>query len=414
MSTDDMIRFMRQRCSVPPRSFIVDLAKSHGSYLATSEGELLDLACFHGSRLIGYNHPHMLTPGVQAALIVAATTKPANPDFVTPELYRYYRMLDDIAPDCIKGQHMRTLVVNSGAEAVENALKHCIAKTGGTYTISFNDGFHGRTVFALANTSMPHNPAAHVTFETFAATSIKCKPPKNDAEVMRAIEHVDTVIRSRSDRCAAVIIEPVQGAGGHNVIPATFMRALNTLCHAKDVPLIVDEVQTGGGGAGTMWMSDLHRLQFPPECIVGGKRLGCGVVYMHTPASLGLLDTTWGGTLSDMVRVCEEMKVVQQEDLMSQVRMKHVAFMRHLTSFSSTHPELVSSPRGHGLLLGFDVGSRLLRDRLVSLCQQNSLLVLPAGTHAVRFRPSLGITLADIGEAMSRLRSALDAARGGA
>lgn len=365
------------------------------------------MVCYHGSRLIGYNHEHMHLNDVREKLLVAAVTKTANPDFVTPELHAYYQMLESLAPRCMQLDDMRIFVANSGAEAVENAMKHCIAKTQGKLFVSFTGGFHGRTVFALASTSMPHNPDAHRTFRSFTMQSTKIKPPVDEADVMRAIEEVELVFKIES-RCAGVIIEPIQGAGGHNIVVPSFMHALNLLCHAYDVPLIIDEIQTGAGASGQMWMSDSYNLRFPPECVVGGKRLGCGVVYMNSSSSMGLLDSTWGGTLVDMVRVCEEMSVVNDENLLEQIPLKTAAFMRGLNVLAISHPKLVINPRGVGLLMGFDVSTRDLRDKLVAACEDEKLLVLPAGTHAIRFRPSLGVTLAEVSEVFVRLKGALE------
>lgn len=413
-SYDDMLRFMERRAVVAPRDYVIDLDNSIGSFLSTSRGMLLDLACFHGSRLIGYNHPHMKDPAVVERLRVAATTKTSNPDFVTPELYEYYKMLEFVAPRCISNPDMKIMVINSGAEAMENAMKHCIALTGGTKFLSFIGGFHGRTVYALGNSDMPHNRRAQSTFNHLVRASELLPYPTSDANVDDAIRRIEIVLSESSvGGWGGCIIEPIQGAGGHNIVPPRFMTMLSRLLYARRIPLIFDEVQTGGGASGHMWMSDSYTMCEQPECVVGGKRLGCGVVYMRGPESVGLLDTTWGGTLADMVRTCEEIRIVHEESLLDAVEPKHYAFMHGLSLLSRTFSDHVINPRGVGLLLGFNVASRQMRDRLIQACLARDLLVLAAGTHAVRFRPSLGISFTEIEQSLERLEWALADVQGG-
>ena len=110
-----------------PFPFVVDLANSRGMVLATVDGDqITDWSGLYGSRLLGYNHPRLFEPDYARELVIAANTKMANPDFLTPQCLAYYRLLHRLAPKCMAGNRVEVYAVNSGAEAVENMMKYLI------------------------------------------------------------------------------------------------------------------------------------------------------------------------------------------------------------------------------------------------------------------------------------------------
>jgi L-lysine 6-transaminase len=412
---------MRRLGIMEPRDFVIDLAKCHGSYLVTVEGrEIADWAGYYGSRLLSHNHPAYREPAFMERLHHACVNKVSNPDFVTPELVAYYRLLHRVAPTCMTGTKLRTFTVNSGAEAVENALKYCIAqyhhsrgginsRTPNPRFMSFYGGFHGRTVYALHVTDMPHNEDATQAYHPLIENqSIKIPFPGSDMNsVSIALEFARTAMQRHQRELAGIIVEPMQGAGGHNVTLPMFFQGLSELAHQHAIPLIFDEVQTGGGLTGTMWACDQFDLPHPPTCVVSAKKFGCGVIYMNdlipTP---GILDSTWSGHIADMVRVVHEFDVIEREGLLRLVGDRARRLTEGLRELQRRHNWVINI-RGMGLYQGFSVGGSggtEARDELVRRALiDEDLLVLKAGLDTVRFRPNICVTNTEIDDLLERL-----------
>lgn len=399
---------------VQTRPFVIDLASSRGMNIATVDGHtIIDWAGFYGSRLLGYNHAAYSEPAFRERLMSAALTKTANPDFVTPELIDYYRFLHRIAPKSMDPSTLRVYTVNSGAEAVENALKYCVNRYFHKYGpgkpnprfMSFDGGFHGRTVYALSVTDMPHNPAATRDYHRLVGRTRWVPFPAPDMNsVSIAIELIKVALKRYGDGLAGIIVEPMQGAGGHNVTLPLFFQILSELAHQHDVPLIFDEVQTAGGQCGSMWMIDQFDLPHSPTCVVSAKKLGCGVLYMNDliPDS-GVLDSTWSGHIVDMVRVPHEFDIIDREGLIDAVGGKTRCLTDGLQELQARHP-VVTNIRGTGLYQGFSLPSRVIRDEIVERAlQEQDLLLLRAGTDTIRFRPNICVTTDDIDDLIERL-----------
>lgn len=413
-----------------PRDFVISLERSQGMWLATSRGPLFDWAGYYGAKLIGHNHPGYSDANYLRRLLVAANNKVANPDFVTEYLVDYYRFLHRIAPKCMANPDLRVYTVNSGAEAVENALKYCINRfyhtrkprpgtpQGGPIFMMFDGGFHGRTVYALNMTDMPHNRTATRDYHGVVRGQIKSLFPAfdSDADDMSNTHMVDVALHLAREyltfnyeQLAGIIVEPMQGAGGHRVAMKEFFRGLSLLSAEFDVPLIFDEVQTAGGQTGTIWMCDQFDLPHPPECVVSAKKTGCGVVYMRTLIrDAGVLDSTWSGHLVDMVRVPHEFKIIEHEKLIEAVPEKTTQLHEGLRQLQGKHMDVISNVRGAGLYQGFTMPSKEARDTFIAraLNEQN-LLVLSAGVDSVRVRPSLSVTSDDIDQLLKKLGSLL-------
>jgi L-lysine 6-transaminase len=159
-------------------------------------------------------------------------------------------------------------------------------------------------------------------------------------------------------------------------------------------------------------MADQLGLPYPPQAIATGKKLGNGVLYMlHSMADEGVLDSTWGGSLGDMVRFVQELAIVRDERLIEQVEQKGSRLFEVLMALKRRHPEKLYNIRGAGLYLGFSLFSSESRKALVERAlQRENLLLLGAGTFSVRLRPNLHVSLADIdvfAEKLERLFSDL-------
>ncbi len=411
------------------RPFAVDLAQSRGMYLATVDGEkLFDWAGYYGAKLIEHNHPRLYEPDYVRRLVVAANNKTANPDFLTPECVAYYRELYNVAPRSMRGPNLEVYVVNSGAEAVENMMKYLInlhhqrlLALGKLPTarrfVYFEQAFHGRTVFALNVTRVSHDPTMTKDFQGLVPSNIQVPFPainssatatENASAMAQSLSTLDNVLRQYGDEIVAVIVEPIQGAGGHRVAPAPFFEKLSALCHRYGVQLGFDEVQTAGGNTGTFFAIDAFDLPHPPQAVASGKKLGNGVVYMQrSMTDRGVLDSTWGGSLADMVRFVQEMQIVRVEKLIEQVLAKESLLVQTLKHLEHTFPSLVYNVRGYGLYQGFSLHSAELKQQLVAKAlDEEQLLLLGAATNTVRLRPHLHVSLDDIvllGEKLERI-----------
>jgi L-lysine 6-transaminase len=412
-----------------PYPFVVDLEKSRGMWLATVDGDrIMDWCGLYGSKLIGYNHPRMFEEAYVRQLIVAANTKMANPDFLTPQCLAYYRLLHRLAPVCMRGK-VEVYAVNSGAEAVENMMKYLInlhhkkqqAKGQPVLNhrfIYFDQAFHGRTVYALNITKLVNDPIATRDFQGIIQGNLQVPFPeydarRSDAENAAVVDHalstIEFLMRHHGDEIAGVILEPLQGAGGHRLALKRFYQGLSDLCHRYDIGWGLDEVQTSGGQTGAVFTIDLFDVPYPPQAVASAKKFGNGVVYMlKSMEDIGVLDSTWGGTLADMVRFVQEWAIVEDEGLLDQVPAKGARLIEGLEGLVERYPALISNVRGLGLYQGFTVNDRVDKGRLIDLAlDTEDLLLLGAGTDSIRFRPPLDVTEAEIDEMLARLERVL-------
>ncbi|MDV6329517.1 aminotransferase class III-fold pyridoxal phosphate-dependent enzyme [Asticcacaulis sp. 201] len=427
----EMLEELGKYVIAEPYPFVVDLANSKGMTLATVDGDrITDWCGLYGSKLLGYNHPRLFEPDYMRELVLAANNKMANPDFLTPQCLAYYRLLHRLAPVCMRGQHVEVYAVNSGAEAVENMMKYLInlhnhklqakGKTALTHRfIYFEQAFHGRTVYALNITELTHDPVATRDFRGIIQGNIQVPFPEYDARLSIAQnEHIvdqtlsllESFMKDHADEIAGVILEPLQGAGGHRLALPRFYQGLSKLCHRYDIGWGLDEVQTSGGQTGAVFSIDLFDVPYPPQSIAVAKKFGNGAVYMLNPMEdIGVLDSTWGGTLADMVRFVQEWQIVEDEDLLAQVADKGQRLFDGLNALVDRFPHLIGNVRGLGLYQGFTVLEKRNKGRLVDLAlETESLLLLGAGTDSIRFRPPLDVTLDDIDAMLIRLARVLE------
>jgi L-lysine 6-transaminase len=402
-----------------PYPFVLDLEKCHGAWLVTLEGrEIFDWAGYFGSKLISHNHPGLYEEPYLKQLTIAANNKTANPDFLTPQCLDYYRLLHELAPIAMRDPKLEVYAVNSGAEAVENLMKYFInlhhlrqKQAGKTDPrgrfIYFDQAFHGRTIFALNVTQLTDDPIITKDFHglvhgnlqvPFPWTDISQADAQNQYRTDHSLSIVEQLLETLGDEIAGIVVEPLQGAGGHRTALPRFFRGLSELAHKYSVYLGFDEVQTAGGQTGTFWAIDGFDLPYPPQAVASAKKLANGVVYMLYPMEdHGVLDSTWGGTLVDMVRFVQEMKIVRREKLIEQVPQKAARLCAGLAQLTVKFPAMVYNPRGLGLYQGFSLRAPATKSNFLEIAlQEESLLLLGAGTNSIRLRPSLSITNEEI------------------
>lgn len=429
-----MIGELQRYVVFDPYPFVVDLARSRGMTLVTIDGERIDdWGGFYASRLIGLNHPRMSEPDYLRRLQFAANAKTANPDFPTAECLEYYRLLYSLAPRCLHNPGLEIYVVNSGAEAVENMMKYMINLHQQELLkkkripqvhrfVYFDQAFHGRTVFALNITNVSGNPILTKGFQGIVAGNIQVPFPAintdlseedHDARTRRALTTIEDVLERYAAEIAGIVVEPIQGAGGHRLARKAFFQELSELAYRYGVHLGFDEVQTAGGQTGTVFAVDQFDLPHPPTAVAAAKKFGNGVVFMHhTMEDRGVLDSTWGGSLADMVRFVQEWKIVVEERLIEQVPAKAGLLEGELKRLQARYPHLVGNVRGMGLYQGFTLKDPDRRARLVerALVEEN-LLLLEAGQDSIRLRPVLDVSPEQIrtfAEKLGRLLGSMD------
>jgi len=428
--SESLLTELNQYVICHPQPFVLDLEQCEGMWLATVDGQrLFDWAGYYGSKLIGHNHPRLSEPAYLKNLVLAANNKVANPDFLTPQCLDYYRMLYRLAPEIMRNSALEVYSVNSGAEAVENMMKYLIAKfnqkraaKGAVHDtkrfVYFENAFHGRTLFALAITQTV-DPVATKDFQGLTSSgNVKLHFPHVDndrpmAENVRICDQVLTQLEAlfaiMADQIVAVIVEPLQGAGGQRVALPEFFRGLSQLCHRFDVYLGFDEVQTGLGATGRLWGLDHFDLPYPPMAIAAGKKFGTGAIYMLEPLDdIGVLDSTWGGTLADMVRVVQEVRVVEEEHLIERAAGNGEFLAVGLRRIVDRFRPLAFNVRGLGLYQGFSLDSPERRGELIKAArEEENLLLLGAGRASIRTRPSLSVTQQDIELFLEKLEACL-------
>lgn len=413
-----MIAELNRYVIVDVHPFALDLARCEGMWLATVEGDrIFDWGGYYAAKLLGHNHPGLSEPAYVQRLVCAANNKVANPDFLTPECLDYYRTIHRLAPRCMRNPQLEVYTVNSGAEAIENMMKYFInlhhQTRGGRMQpgekcrfIYFQQAFHGRTVFAL-NVTQTLDPVATKDFHGLVAGNVQLpfpelntseSPAANRARTNEALHTVDEFLRQHRNEVVGIITEPIQGAGGHRAAEPEFFQGLSELARRHEVYLGFDEVQTAGGPTGDMFMVDQLQLPHPPQAVATAKKFGCGVVYMlHPMLDKGVLDSTWGGTLADMVRFVQEMKIVERDGLVAAAQRHGELLAARLRGLAAKYPTLVYNVRGTGLYQGFSLATPQLRNQLEELAlREERLLLLPAGKNSIRTRPNLSVTAAEI------------------
>lgn len=406
--------------------FVVDLEHSRGMLMATVEGDrITDWGGIFGSKLLGYNHPRLFAPEYAREILIAANTKIANPDLLTPQCLAYYRLLHRLAPKSMREGGVEVYSVNSGAEAVENMMKYFInlfhhrRVAAGKPPITprfvyFDQAFHGRTVYALNVTKLKNDPLATRDFQGIIAGNLQVEFPSvdnrqvdsfNADKAKTALATLEEHFKSHGEEIAGVILEPLQGAGGHRLAHPSFYLGLSELCHRYDIPWGLDEVQTSGGQTGAVFAIDLYDVPYPPQAVATAKKFGNGVVYMKTSmVDVGVLDSTWGGALVDMVRFVHEWQIVEDEDLIAQVPAKTEQLVSGLKALEAKYTDKIGNVRGLGLYQGFTVWGRGNKARLVEMAlQEENYLLLGAGVYSIRFRPPLDVTHEDIAKLLDTL-----------
>lgn len=314
-----------------------------------------------------------------------------------------------------KGMHdaQRVFLCNSGTEANEAALKFArkYAKqrnAGKTEIIAFKNGFHGRTMGALSVTAN----------EKYQAPFAPLVPGVRIAET-DDIESVKSVISK--EKTAAVIIEPIQGEGGVNVVQPDFLIELRKLCDENDVVLIYDEIQCGLGRTSSLWAHSELPPSAHPDIVTMAKALGNGFPIgavmtnekIENALDVGDHGTTYGGNPLGSAVGLHVVETVSNKDFLESVAQKSQKFEDGLKDIVEKFPDYVDSVKGRGLLLGLQLTSKLDSGEVVNKAREHGLLVITAGGNVIRIVPALNIPEQTIEEGLALLTEAISGAING-
>lgn len=332
---------------------------------------------------------------------------------VTPyEPYvRLAKKLAEITPGDFE---KKTVLVNSGAEAVENAVKVAIKYTGRPLVAAFEYAFHGRTRLAMALTGSVH-PYKHglgvmdVRVRRFPyGYCYRCSFGLEYPECgIRCIEYIREMleIHVSPDDIAAFIAEPIQGEGGFIVPPKEFIQGLRKVCDENGIPLIIDEVQSGMGRTGRMFA--IEHYDVVPDIITMAKSLGGGLplaaaigrAEIMESVQVGGLGGTFGGNPLSCVAALEA--VDEALGLLDEVKKLGETLMGRLKEMQEKY-ELIGDVRGMGLMVAVEfVKDRRTkepakdeRNKILRECLRNGLVVIGAGAYGnvIRFLPPLNIS----------------------
>lgn len=398
----------------------VHYVRGEGTRLYDGAGnEYLDFAGAYGALPFGHNPPQMWKA-------ISAVQESGEPSITLPSVLGASALLAERLAAVAPGHLDQVWQCNSGAEAVEAALKLARAATGRRLVVSTRNSFHGKTLGALSATGRPR-------YQTpFGAPSAGFHHiPFGDPRALEQIfdEHPDDI--------AAFIVEPVQGEGGIVPAPPGYLATARELCTRYGAKLIVDEVQTGLGRTGRMFACEHHGVA--PDIMPLAKALGGGMVPIGAVVfgqdslteDFGLRHTSTFGGNAFCSRVgvgAVDLLTADDQALVRQVAQRGEYLLAGLREIAARHPELVADVRGQGLLLGVQLSDdpdlharqglfRSLADQeglagflCGYLLRNEGIRLAPAyfANSVLRVEPPLNVTEADCDTLLGALDRGLD------
>lgn len=395
---------------------------AEGSYVYDRDGvEYLDFTCGIGVTNTGHCHPKV----VEAIREQAGKLLHGQINIMV-----HQPILDLIA-------ELRTVVSpnldgfffsNSGAEAVEGAIKLARQATGRPNVIVFQGSFHGRTVGTMSLTTsktiyragyQPLMPGVFVAPYPYAF-----RYGWSDEQTSQwCLDELEYLLASQTapKETAALLIEPVLGEGGYVVPPASFMRGLRQICDRHGILLICDEVQSGLGRTGK-WFAYEH-FQVEPDIIVVAKGLASGLPLSGVISSLELMKRwepgshggTYGGNAVACAAAAATIRVIREESLLENTQLVGTQLITGLRHLQEDYP-IIGDVRGLGLMIGTEFRTtenkpdKQSAKAVVQACLESGLLLLTCGTwdNTVRWIPPLIVDEDQVGKSLEVFQQALE------
>ena len=326
-------------------------------------------------------------------------------------------------------------LVAGGTLGVENALKAAFdwkvrknlargyREERGHKVLHFEQAFHGRSGYTLSltNTTDPRKTAYFPKFDWPRVLNPKVRFPLQEDNLRDvkerealSVAQIELAFERNKDDIAAIIIEPIQGEGGDNHFRKEFLHELRRIADEYEAMLVFDEVQAGLGLTGKMWSYENYDVK--PDMVAFGKKTQvCGFIAGARIDEVkdnvfrvsSRLNSTWGGTLVDMVRSARYLEIMAEEKLLENAAVRGTELLQGLESLAREFPDHVSNARGKGLMCAFDLKDGALRDQVIAKTYEEGVIVIGSGPNSIRFRPPLVITKAALAEGLEKLRGSI-------
>lgn len=412
-----------------------DMEKSKGVYIydAKHKRTLLDFFTCFASVPLGYNHPKMVEDeGFKKNLMLAALTNPSNSDIYTEQ---YAQFIETFGRVGIPEYLPHAFFISGGSLAIENALKAAMdwkvqknfskgyTREKGFKVLHFEHAFHGRSGYTLSLTNtQPVKTKWFAKFDWPRVTVPEIHFPYSDAShedlltrEALSISQIKKAFEVNKDDICAIIIEPIQSEGGDNHVRQEFLEQLRILSDENDAMLIYDEVQTGVGLTGKFWCHEHFGENARPDILAFGKKMQvCGILagkkldevegnVFNVPSRI---NSTWGGSLVDMVRSSKIMEIIEEDNLCGNAALMGDYLQNELSKIAQKNT-IIGNIRGRGLLTAFDFPDKTKRDNFIAEAMKRNVMFLGCGNNAIRFRPALIMDKMHIDDGLTVLEQVL-------
>jgi 4-aminobutyrate aminotransferase len=395
--------------------------RGEGCYIYDQDGTAyLDFTSGIGVTNTGHCHPRVVEAiRQQAGSLIHGQV---NIVFHKP-LLALVEELRTIVPPSIDG----FFFTNSGAEALEGAMKLARQASGKTNVIVFQGSFHGRTIGTMSMTTsktiyrvgyQPLMPGVFVAPFPYAYR-YGWDEEKTSQWCLEELEYL-LASQTAPDETAAILIEGVLGEGGYVVPPVSFMRGLRRLCDQHGILLIIDEVQSGFGRTGRWFAFEHYGIE--PDIMAVAKGLASGMplsgVFSHMDLMKKWIPGTHGGTFGGnavaAAAAVATIQTIRDEDLLGNARARGIQLMTGLRHLQEEYPG-IGDVRGVGLMIGTEFRTpdrkpdKATAKGLVHACQDRKLLLLTCGTYdnTIRWIPPLIVSEGQISDALGIFKDAL-------
>jgi len=399
---------------IPPGVYLVQpitIAESKGAIMKDVDGNVyIDFTSGIGVTSLGHCVDEVVeTISRQAAKLIHSCIHVVN--------YEPYidlaKKLTEVTPGSFK---KRAIMLNSGSEAVENAVKIVRQHTGRPGIISFENSFHGRSYMALTLTGKwdpykvgfgPFVPGVHFTpFAYCYRCPFHLEYPSCSLHCVHHIEKSVLKTQIPPDQVGAIISEPIQGEGGFIAPPDDYFKEIKKICDAHDIKLIIDEIQTGFARTGKMWAIEHYGVE--PDLMVMAKAIASGLPLSAVVARdelmkdvyPGSLGGTYGGNPIACATALKVLEIIERENIVEQAATLGKKLQKRLDEFYDRY-EIIGDVRGKGPMLAME----LVKDRktkepnpeaaskVMKTCLGAGLLTLKAGLYGncIRLHPPLTI-----------------------
>ena len=407
------------------RSYPLVMNRGYGAMVEDVDGNVfLDFNAGVAVCALGHAHPEIAEAIAKQA---SEFTHISGTDYYYPHQTALAEKLIEVTPgDFAKKVHYG----NSGAEAMEAALKAAIYSTGRQKFIAFRGAFHGRTFGTLSLTASKFTQRKGFGPQVLDVTHVPYANPIRFPLERRAGESVglrvaryieQTIFRTTvpPDDCAAIVVEPVQGEGGYVVPDADFLPELRRICDEHGIALIVDEVQSGVGRTGKLWA--IEHFGVTPDIICMAKAIGGGIPLGVTLARedlmrwhVGAHASTFGGNPVAIAAALKTLEIIENGVMQNAAEIGSY-MMDRLRELKDKH-EIIADVRGLGLMIGIEIVRDRetmepwadLRDKVVLECFNRGLILQGAGESAIRFSPPLIIDREQADFAIDTVEAAIE------